>query len=68
MTRARVFGILADHEDQNDHDALRHDPIFKVVASGSLAKTLASQPTHSQFTVTTVSTSHESLCVRKTTW
>ena len=49
MTRARVFGILADYEDQNDHDALRHDPIFKVIAGGSLAKTLASQPTHSRF-------------------
>jgi len=49
MTRARVFGILADYEDQNDHDALRHDPIFKVIAGGSLKKTLASQPTHSRF-------------------
>ena len=49
MTRARVFGILADYEDQNDHDALRHDPIFKIIAGGSLAKTLASQPTHSRF-------------------
>ena len=49
MTRARAFGILADYEDQNDHDALRHDPIFKIIAGGSLAKTLASQPTHSRF-------------------
>lgn len=49
MTRARVFGILADYEDQNDHDALRHEPIFKVIAGGSLEKTLASQPTHSRF-------------------
>jgi hypothetical protein len=49
MTRSRVFGILADYEDQNDHDALRHDPVFKIIAGGSLEKTLASQPTHSRF-------------------
>lgn len=49
MTRARVFGILADYEDQNDHDTLRHDPAFKLIAGGSLEKTLASQPTHSRF-------------------
>ena len=49
MTRARLFGILADYEDQNDHDQLRHDPIFKLIAAGTLEKTLASQPTHSRF-------------------
>src|SRR6202043_1551563 len=32
MVRARVYGILAAYEDQNDHDALRHDPVFKLVA------------------------------------
>lgn len=31
MPRLRVFGILADYEDQNDHDTLRHDPIFKLL-------------------------------------
>lgn len=31
MTRQRIFGILADYEDQNDHDALRSDPVFKLV-------------------------------------
>ena len=30
MTRMRVYGILADYEDQNDHDVLRSDPIFKL--------------------------------------
>jgi hypothetical protein len=28
MTRMRVYGILADYADQNDHDVLRSDPIF----------------------------------------
>jgi len=32
MVRQRVFGILAGYEDQNDHDTLRSDPVFKLVA------------------------------------
>ena len=32
MVRQRVYGMLADYEDQNDHDALRSDPIFKIIA------------------------------------
>lgn len=32
MTRSRIYGILAGYADQNDHDALRFDPIFKLVA------------------------------------
>jgi hypothetical protein len=50
MTRSRVFGILAGYEDQNDHDALRSDAIFKLVA-GRLPEDddLASQPTLSRF-------------------
>ena len=49
MTRSRIFGILADYEDQNDHDLLRHDPVFRIIAGGSLDQQLASQPTHSRF-------------------
>jgi hypothetical protein len=50
MVRSRVFGILADYEDQNDHDTLRHDPLFKVLAGRSPAgAVLASQPTLSRF-------------------
>lgn len=50
MSTARIFGILADYEDQNDHDALRHDPVFKlIVGRSSLDRPLASQPTHSRF-------------------
>jgi hypothetical protein len=32
MVRQRIFGILVDSEDQNDHDALRSDPVFKLIA------------------------------------
>ena len=50
MVRSRIFGILAAYEDQNDHDALRHDPVFKLLADRSPdAEPLASQPTLSRF-------------------
>jgi hypothetical protein len=50
MVRCRVFGILAGYEDQNDHDALRSDAVFKLIA-GRLPTDddLASQPTLSRF-------------------
>jgi hypothetical protein len=50
MVRARVYGILAGYEDQNDHDILRTDPLFKLLADrGPTADPLASQPTLSRF-------------------
>src|SRR5712691_9595075 len=50
MTRSRVYGILAGYEDQNDHDTLRSDPVFKLVANRSPDDAdLASQPTLSRF-------------------
>jgi hypothetical protein len=50
MVRSRVFGILAGYEDQNDHDTLRTDPIFKLIADRSPEEDdLASQPTLSRF-------------------
>jgi hypothetical protein len=50
MVRSRIYGILADYEDQNDHDALRYDPVFKLIAERSpQAEPLASQPTLSRF-------------------
>ncbi len=50
MTRARIYGILAGYEDQNDHEILRADPVFKLVAGRSpAADPLASQPTLSRF-------------------
>ena len=45
MARSRVCGILAGYEDQNDHDTLRHDPVFKLHADRSPDDTdLAGQP------------------------
>jgi len=50
MVRMRIFGILAGYEDQNDHDTLRTDPVFKLIANRSPdAADLASQPTLSRF-------------------
>lgn len=49
MIRQRVYGIIAGYEDCNDHDALRDDPVFKMIA-GKLPDdgALASQPTLSR--------------------
>jgi hypothetical protein len=50
MVRSRVYGILAGYADQNDHDTLRTDPLFKLLADRSpAADPLASQPTLSRF-------------------
>ena len=50
MTRPRVYGILADYADQNDHDVLRSDPIFKLICGRAVSgRDLASQPTLSRF-------------------
>jgi hypothetical protein len=50
MARSRVYGILAGYEDQKDHDTLRSDPAFKLVAGRSPEDDdLASQPTLSRF-------------------
>src|SRR5262245_40574892 len=50
MVRQRVYGILANYEDQNDADTLRSDPIFKLICGRRPAEPdLASQPTLSRF-------------------
>jgi Transposase DDE domain group 1 len=50
MVRQRIYGILADYEDQNDHDTLRRDPAFKLIADRLPdGPDLASQPTLSRF-------------------
>lgn len=50
MVRMRVFGILAGYQDQNDHDTLRTDAVFKLIADRSTIDTdLASHPTLSRF-------------------
>jgi len=50
MLRQRLYGIIAGYEDCNDHDSLRSDPAFKVVAGKTPQESdLASQPTLSRF-------------------
>jgi hypothetical protein len=50
MLRQRLFGILAGYEDCNDHDTLRDDALFKLLADRLPdGKALASQPTLSRF-------------------
>src|SRR3954464_7857487 len=50
MVRQRIYGIIADYEDQNDHDTLRSDPVFKLIADRLPDDPdLASQPTLSRF-------------------
>src|SRR4051812_30727825 len=50
MVRQRIYGILADYEDQNDHDTLRSDPVFKLIADRLPDDPdLTSQPTRSRF-------------------
>ena len=53
MLTQRIFGIALGYEDLNDHDTLRHDPLFSVLAEqtpsspgdGSAGAPLASSPT-----------------------
>jgi hypothetical protein len=50
MVRQRIYGILAGYEDQDDHDTLRSDPVFKLLADRLPDDPdLASQPTLSRF-------------------
>jgi hypothetical protein len=50
MVRMRIYGILAGYADQNDHDQLRYDPVFKLLAGRQPSEgELASQPTLSRF-------------------
>lgn len=50
MLRQRLFGILGGYEDCNDHDTLRSDPVFKMIAQRlPQDQDLASQPTLSRF-------------------
>jgi len=50
MLRQRLYGVLADYEDCNDHDTLRHEPVFKLIADRAInGDPLAAQPTLSRF-------------------
>jgi hypothetical protein len=35
MVRQRVYGLAAGYEDLNDHEQLRHDPVFAVLAAAA---------------------------------
>jgi hypothetical protein len=49
MIRQRVYGVIAGYEDCNDHDTLRDDPVFKMIAGRRPNDDpLASQPTLSR--------------------
>ena len=39
MVRSRVYGILADYADQNDHDTLRYSPLTCSVGGPSTSST-----------------------------
>ena len=50
MTRQRIYGILAGYADCNDHDTLRDEPVFKLIAGRQPGDDpLASQPTLCRF-------------------
>jgi hypothetical protein len=50
MVRMRIFGIVAGYGDQNDHDTLRTDAVFQLIAGPSPADVdPASQPTLARF-------------------
>ncbi len=51
QTRQRVFQIIQGHEDCNDADRLRHDPLYKTVCDRLPSDEigLSSQPTLSRF-------------------
>src|SRR5579872_5625102 len=45
MLRQRIFGIACGYEDTNDAARLKGDPVHAMVATGTPAGILASQPT-----------------------
>lgn len=46
LVRQRVYGLALGYEDLNDHDALRHDPLFAVLAEADdLTAALAGKST-----------------------
>lgn len=51
MLAQRIFGIALGYEDLNDHDELRHDPLFSVLAEKAPEpeEGLASSPTLCRF-------------------
>jgi len=49
LSNQRIFQIATGHEDCNDCDFLKHDPLFQIATKDKLGDTLSSQPTMSRF-------------------
>ena len=43
LLRQRIHGIALGYEDLNDHDQLRHDPVFAVLAGKLHSRSVARQ-------------------------
>lgn len=49
LSNQRIFQIATGHEDCNDCDFLKNDPLFQIASKDKLGDTLSSQPTMSRF-------------------
>ena len=55
----RIFGLALGYEDLNDHDALRHDPLFAVLASKLKARRTDCAPVAGKSTLNRLDRSKE---------
>ena len=55
----RIFGLALGYEDLNDHDALRHDPLFAVLASKLKARRTDCAPVAGKSTLNRLERSKE---------
>jgi hypothetical protein len=55
----RIFGLTLGYEDLNDHDALRHDPLFGVLASKLKARRADCAPVAGKSTLNRLERSKE---------
>ena len=49
LSKQRIFQIATGHEDCNDCDLLKNDPLFQISSKEKLGSSLSSQPTMSRF-------------------
>ncbi len=57
--RQQIFGLALGYEDLNDHDALRHDPLFAVLASKLKARCADCPPVAGKSTLNRLEQSKE---------
>src|ERR1700678_513970 len=55
----RIFGLALGYEDLNDHDTLRHDPLFAVLASKLKARRTDCAPVAGKSTLNRLERSKE---------